>query len=161
MASDIYAKFDGIDGESTDAGHDKWLDVISFNHGLSQQMSAMGQGSGRTGGRSDFAPVTLVSAVDKSTVKLNQHCANGKHIDKVEINFCLATEEQHVYLKYELEHVVISNINIDGGSGGDKPMVSMSLSFSKIKWEYTPIDHNGKKGASEKANWNLEKNISE
>ena len=29
----VFVKYDGIDGEATDANHDKWIDVLSLNWG--------------------------------------------------------------------------------------------------------------------------------
>nr|MCR5085357.1 type VI secretion system tube protein Hcp [Succinivibrionaceae bacterium] len=36
MATDMFIKIDGIDGESADKGHGKWIDVITFSHGAEQ-----------------------------------------------------------------------------------------------------------------------------
>ena len=42
-----------------------------------------------------------------------------------------------------------------------KPMEEVSLNYGKLKWDYTPIDHTGKKGSTVSRTWNLETNKQE
>ncbi len=157
MASDVYLKIEGIDGESTDDAHADWIELMSFSHGVSQMVSPASSTGGRTGGRVDFQDFSVVKEVDKATPDLNLHCCNGKHIPKIEIECCLATEDKHTFLKYELEDVIISSISIGGGGGG-KPTESVTFAFGKMKWEYTPIDDTGSPGAAVDRTWDLELN---
>ncbi len=157
MSSDIYCKIEGIPGESTDDGHKDWIDVEGFQYGCQQQVSGFGEGAGRTGGRVSYSEVNLSKSFDKSSPLLTQFCNNGKHITKIEFEFCLATEDKHVFLKYTLEDVIVSSVSVSGGPGG-KPSESVSLSMGKISTEYTPIDGKGGKQAAVKDNWNLETN---
>lgn len=161
MAADFFMKIDGIDGESTDDKHADWIEILSFNHGVSQPISGASRTGGRTGGRADFQDFTIVKTMDKATPDLHMHCCNGKHIPKVEIEFCLATEEKHTFMKYELEDVVISAVSPHGSaeSGENKPLETVSLAYGKIKWEYTPIDQKGKASAAVDRTWDLEKNM--
>jgi type VI secretion system secreted protein Hcp len=39
MAVDLFLKIDGIDGESQKKGHEKEIDIISFNFGAAQHGS--------------------------------------------------------------------------------------------------------------------------
>jgi len=158
MASDVYLKIEGIDGESTDDAHADWIELLSFNHGVSQMVSAASSTGGRTGGRADFQDFSVVKEVDKATPDLNLHCCNGKHIPKIEVECCLATEDKHTFLKYEMEDVIVSSISCGGGGGGTKPTESVTFAFGKIKWEYTPIDDTGKPGAAVDRTWDLEAN---
>src|SRR6476660_10477302 len=38
----IFLKFDGIDGESTATGHEKWIDVQSYSWGISSSFCCFG-----------------------------------------------------------------------------------------------------------------------
>ncbi len=42
MAYAMYMKVEGVDGDSTDAAHDKWIEVVSYSHGLSQAFYGSG-----------------------------------------------------------------------------------------------------------------------
>jgi type VI secretion system secreted protein Hcp len=55
--------------------------------------------------------------------------------------------------------VIVSSYSPSGSQGGDKPVESVSLNFGKIKWEYTPLGHDGKPGSKVgPMGWNAEKN---
>lgn len=69
MASDFFVKIEGIDGESSDKAHSKWIEVISFSHGAMQNV-----GVGRAtdvSGRGQFLPFRFTHLVDKATPKLS------------------------------------------------------------------------------------------
>ncbi|HEC16790.1 MAG TPA: type VI secretion system tube protein Hcp [Sedimenticola sp.] len=158
MAFDAFLKIEGIDGESTDDKHRDWIEILSYNHGVSQPVSSASATGGRTGGRADFQDFSIVKTADKATPDLNLFCANGKHIPKVELELCLATEDKHTFMKYTLEDVIVSSVSIGGGGGEDRPTESVTFSYGKIKWEYTPIDQTGKAGSATDRTWDLEAN---
>lgn len=159
MSVDIFLKIDGIDGESTDDKHKKWIEVLSFSHGVSQPVSGASASGGRTGGRADFTDVSLVKTVDNASPDLNIYCSKGQHIPKIEVEFCLATGDKHNFLKYTMENCIISSVGVSGSAGGEvKPSESLTFAYGKIKWEYTPIDHAGKAGSTTGRSWDLEAN---
>ena len=84
MASDFYVKIDGIDGNSNDKSHSKWIEVVSFSHGSVQNV-----GAGRApdvSGRGAFEPFVFVHLIDKATPKIQQYCMSGQKITKVEFH---------------------------------------------------------------------------
>jgi len=161
MAADFFCKIEGIDGESTDSKHDKWIELLSFNHGVSQPVSGASKTGGRTGGRADFQNFSIVKTIDSSTPDLNMHCCNGKHIPKVEIELCSAIEDKHVFMKYELSDVIVASVSPGGSAQSDevRPLETVSFAYGKIKWEYTAMTQDGKAGASVDRTWDLEKNM--
>ena len=158
MAFDAFLKIEGVDGESTDDAHSDWIEILSYNHGVSQPISSASATGGRTGGRADFQDFSVVKTSDKATPDLNLFCCNGKHIPKVELELCLATEDKHTFMKYTLEDVIVSSISIGGGGGEDRPTESVTFCYGKFKWEYTPIDQTGKAGSATDRTWDLELN---
>ncbi|MBW9265785.1 MAG: type VI secretion system tube protein Hcp [Candidatus Thiodiazotropha sp. (ex. Lucinisca nassula)] len=162
MAVDMFMKIEGVDGESTDDAHSKWIELLSYSHGVSQPVSGASGTGGRTGGRADFAPFLAVKTVDNGTPDLNIKCAKGEHIPKVEVELCLASGDKHTFMKYTMEDVIVNSV-MPGGSAGDetKPVETVEFAYGKIKWEYTPIDHTGKPGAATDRTWNLETNKQE
>lgn len=158
MAENMYMKIDGIDGESTDDKHANWFELLSFSHGVSQPVSAASRTGGRVAGKADFQDFTVTKTVDKATPDLNMHCCMGKHINKVEVELCkTANGEQHVYMKYEMENVIVSSVS-PGGSSGSEFLETVSFAYGKIKWAYTPIDHAGNASATVEQAWDLETN---
>lgn len=162
MSADLFLKIDGIDGESTDDAHDKWIEVMSYSLGVSQPVSGVSATGGRTGGRADFQDLTITKTIDNSTPDLNIKCASGEHVPKIELELCLATGDKHTFMKYTLEDCIVTSISPGGSTGGEtKPLENVSFAYGKIKWEYTPIDHTGAPGSATDRTWNLEKNVKE
>jgi len=80
MAVDMYMKIEGTDGESTDSKHEKWIEVSSYSHGLSQPISGASGTGGRTGGRADFQDFSITKVLDAASTDLNIKCAKGEHL---------------------------------------------------------------------------------
>ncbi|PLY14636.1 MAG: type VI secretion system tube protein Hcp [Sedimenticola sp.] len=163
MAVDMFLKIDGVDGESTDSAHDKWIEILSYSHGLSQPVSGASRTGGRTGGRADFMDFIVTKTIDNATPDLNIYCAKGKHIPKIECELCLATGDKHTFMKYTLEDCIVTSV-VPGGSSSEsevKPVETASFAYGKIKWEYTTIDHTGSPGSTTDRTWNLETNKQE
>jgi len=159
MAGDSYMKIDGIEGESTDKGHEKWIEILSYSHGMSQpSVASTSSGGGRTSGRVNIREFTIVKMIDKSTPTLAAYCCDGKHIPAITIELCEASGDKHKYMMFKLTDVIISSIEIGGGGGG-RPTETVTYNFGKIQWEYTPLDHAGKAGPAIQAGWNLEQNV--
>jgi type VI secretion system secreted protein Hcp len=159
MAVDMFCKIDGIDGESTDSKHAKWIEVLSYTHGLSQPVSGASGTGGRTGGRADYQDFNITKVVDFASADLNIHCSNGKHIPEIIIECCLASDEKHTFMKYTLTDCVITSVNASCSQHSEtKPDESVTFAYGQIKWEYTAIDHQGGKGASIDRTWSLEEN---
>lgn len=159
MAVDMFLKIDGIDGESTDEKHSKWIEVHKYSHGVSQPVSGASATGGRTGGRADFENLLVAKTIDNATPDLNIKCAKGEHIAKIELDLCLATGDKHTFMKYTLEDCIVTSVKPGASSEGEvKPLEEVTFAYGKIKWEYTPIDHTGKPGSATDRTWDLETN---
>lgn len=161
MATNTYLHCDPIKGESTDEDHKDWIEVFSFNHGLSQPMSGASGTGGRGSARADFGPFVVTKSIDNASVDLSIYCANGTHIAKVELEVCQESGERVCYLKYELENAMIQSVSV-GGGGSDRPHETVTFVYDKISWTYTPVSNDGKPGtAVGPKKWNLETNKAE
>ena len=88
MALDFYVQINGIDGQSNDKGHSKWIEAIAFSHGSKQQIAS--ERATAVAGRGTFEPFIFVHEIDKATPKLQQFCMSGQKIDKVKVEVCSA-----------------------------------------------------------------------
>ena len=137
MAKDMFLKIEGIPGESTDDAHADWIEILSFNSGVSQSASAAAStGGGASAERADFQDFSIVKELDKATPKLNLFCANGSHIAEVKIELCRAGGEKIKYMEYIMSNVIVSSVSI-GGGGGSLPTESVTFNFGKVEWTYT------------------------
>ena len=161
MAFAGYVKIEGIDGESTDDKHPKWIEILSYNHSISQAAGAStSRTGGMTGARPDIGDFTFVKVLDLATPNLAKYCMSGKHIPTVEVELCAADEAAHPYMKYKLSDVVVSSIRKGGASNdeGTRPVEEVGIRFAKIEYEYTPFDNKGKAGAAVKSGYDLATN---
>jgi type VI secretion system secreted protein Hcp len=158
MASVYFLKIDGIEGQSADKGHDKWVELISFSHG-SQQNISIQRGGTDVMGRGQFLPFTFVHAVDKATPKLQFYCMSGNKIDKVEFAYCrfISGAQTPVY-ELVLENVkvgkaVVSTITSDDDNLAQQPIETVELIAGKISWKVTPIKPDNTKDGAIEANF--------
>ena len=61
------------------------------------------------------------------------------------------------YITYTLTNAILSNLSVSGGSGG-KPVETLSLNFTKIKWELTAQDTKGGKKGTAASTWDMAAN---
>jgi type VI secretion system secreted protein Hcp len=158
MAYDAFLKIEGIDGQCTDDKHQKWIEILSYSHGISQPVSSTeSRGGGRSAARCDHSPFSVVKALDKASPKLNLFCCNGNHIPSVIVELCMATGAKTKYMEYKMTDVIISSVRPGGSSSASEtlPLEEVSLNYGKIEWTYTEIDPQGKPKGNVNANWDL------
>jgi type VI secretion system Hcp family effector len=157
MAGTYFLQLDGIEGQAADKAHDKWLELISFAHGASQNVSI--QRGGDVAGRGQFDPVSFTHAVDKATPKIQLYCMNGNKIDKAVLQYCrvIGGSQTPVY-ELTLENVRVAKAEvktIDTGSLdplSQQPVETVELVAGKVTWKVIPIKTDGSKdGAIEAA----------
>lgn len=160
MAADIYLKIDGIDGESTDADHKKWMEIESYSWGVSQSASSrVSTAGGGTTARADFGDLSIVKMLDSASPLIALACASGKHIKEVILELCRAGGDKRVkYMEYKLEEVIVSAVSVGGGGGG-LPVETVTFNYGKITWTYTKQERAGGGGGGQvPAGWNLIEN---
>lgn len=141
MASNMYIKFDDVEGESTDVNHADWIEILSWNHGFSQPASPLRGSSGSTIEMANHQDFNFTKAIDSASDDLIGACWTGKQYEKVTVE-CFKADGQNEPIKYlevYMEDVVVSNYNISGGVGS-LPMENISLAYSMIKYIYDPKD---------------------
>ena len=168
MASDFFIKIDGIDGESSDKSHAKWIEVIAFEHGSVQNV-----GVGRAtdvSGRGQFMPFSFTHLVDKATPKLQQFCMSGQKVAKVQFMVCRAVAGAQVPV-YEvtMENVKIAKTQVKSVVNGSSaplidtyagvdgvyiPIEIVEMVPGKITWKVTAIKPDNTKDGAVEASFN-------
>jgi type VI secretion system secreted protein Hcp len=158
MAFDAFVKIDGIDGESSDDAHKGEIEIISYSLGATQAGGAStSRTGGQTGARADIGEFTITKVLETSTPNLFKFCCSGKHIAKIVISICGASESKQTYMQYTLTDAVVSSHRAIGATSaeGARPLEEVSFRFGTISLAYTPYDNTGKAGAAIKAGWDL------
>ena len=156
-AGGLFAKYDGIDGESTDANHDKWIDVLLLEWGSSKPDGGA-TGQSRRRGTVIVEDLTLTMAYEKSSVKLLEKLNMGEVIPKLEIeqtaNF---GGSRATYIKYELKNVQVTSWHVNAAAGDGPPTVTIANNFEEYKVTYTEYDSEGNKHGNVETTWKVEK----
>ncbi len=140
-----FVKYDGIDGESKDENHDKWIDVLSIDWGV-HKPGGGSTGATRRRGDAIVEDLTLTIEYEKASPKLLEKCVKGEVIPKLEIELTATYGgSRATYLKYELENVIISSyqMNASGNDEAGPPTVVINNNFKQIKVTYTEFDDEG------------------
>ncbi len=155
----VFAKYDGIDGESKDANHGNWIDVLSIDWGI-HRPDGGSTGRSRRRGRAVVEDVTLTLGYDKASPKLQEKCLKGEVIPKLEIEQTATYGgSRATYLRYELKNVMVTGVQVNA-SGNDEagpPTVVASNNFEEIKVTYTEYDDSGSSVGKVEYEWTVEK----
>jgi type VI secretion system secreted protein Hcp len=182
--SSAYIKFEGIEGESQNADHKGWSEIVSFSQGFNNPVS----GTGTTRGRGAVAvqDFIIVKQVDKASPKLAEAICQGKAFAKVEIHLTgpsAGSACQGTFYAYELKNVVITSYKVTGSNplayaliapapdlilpysgpfivqAVDAPMEEISLNFEEIKVTYTECDSTGAEKGNIEFSWRVEEGL--
>jgi len=157
----IYAKFDGIDGEVTIEGFDKWIEFTSMQYGVGvgvESPSGGASGGKRTASQPSFSEVTMTKPLDQTSMQMMQYCAKGDSFKTIEIAFIKsAGNVNERYLTVKMSNTLISGHSMS--SGGDRPSESISLNYTQIDFQYHSQKMDADKSGQAKFGWDLTKNI--
>lgn len=157
MAFDTFLKLDGLDGESTRAGFEKWIEIYSFSFGASNPTTV---GSGTTGmaaGKVSLSSFNVMKKTESVSPSLFGKCCMGDHFKTANVTCNKASGDKKTplsFLKYDFTEVYVESIQWSGSSGGDDtPTESVSFAFATVKITYTPQTKTGTGGTPIIANW--------
>lgn len=158
MAYDAFLKLDGIDGEVSAQGYEKWIEVMSFSWGANNAAGGSAS-SGAGAGKVSFQDLHFTSSQSKASPLLFLKCCNGEHIPTGVLALRKAGGDANgggsVFLQIKLLDVLVSSFADAGAEGGDdRPTEEISLNFSKIDVQYTGPD-----GDTVEAGWDVRANI--
>ncbi len=158
MAYDVFIKIQDIDGESMDARHVGWIEILSCDLNLRQKVSrTAGSVGGATAERADFAHFGFTKLLDKASPGLALACAAGTHIDTIVVEFCRAGGDNARFMQYTFTNCMISAFNTSGDGGF--PEDDVSFAYGRVQWCYTQQNRAGGWSAGNVAGaWSLEKN---
>ncbi|MDR2015246.1 MAG: type VI secretion system tube protein Hcp [Azoarcus sp.] len=158
MAFDVFVQIDGIPGESLDAEHKDWIEVLSFEHSMEQPASASASSAGgATAERANHKPFVFVHEIDKASPKLAEALCRGNHIKEITFVFRRAGGSAEEYYKVILKQTIVSHLKSLGTTDkveGGFPREEVWLSYGSINWVYTQQKRDdGAGGGSVASGW--------
>lgn len=170
----IFLKIDpssslNVQGESQVDGHAGEIEVASFKAGILQK-GAVFAGSGVGAGKAELTPLTIYKFLDKASAPLFVACATGVHFPKATLVVETPASQglqaagpgrpQGEFFRIELKDVVITSVNHDASTTDSEGNLveTVTLSYTEIRWTYTPAGAAGGVGTPVTGGFNVKTN---
>lgn len=152
----LVMKIDGIEGEATIEGYEKQIMCQTYSHSVHNHLHTDVSNVGRAVGRVEHSDFTITKYADKASPLLNFKCCIGANLGTVTFTVLRASgEKAHTpQVIYSFENAMVSTVAISGG-GGDSPVETVSLNYTKINWEVKVQDETQAEPGSIAAEWDV------
>jgi len=139
----IFLYIQGVQGDCTRAGYEGWIELKSFNYGIST--SSLSAASGRLALDTRQLDCRITKKLDRASPLLNLYGYQQRYIREARILIAGSDGSKVLYkMGYTLKNVAITSITTSASDSQDsEPQESLSLSYDGIAWEYTPVDPAG------------------
>jgi type VI protein secretion system component Hcp len=134
------------------------IEVSSVSWGSSVELS--GSGGSFAASTVRFDRITFTKALDKATGPLMTNCATGRFVKSAKIYWVRsgAAAGMYVVQKIELTDNVVSAYTLNGTTGGEDPVESITFSPAQVQLTYYELKANGQMGPATKAGWDMKTN---
>jgi type VI secretion system secreted protein Hcp len=154
----IFLKYDGIVGDVTTTGHEKWIELLTFQWGTGRGINnSTASGADREGTTPAVHEIVVTKDTDSASPNLLRASLGLKPADEgktVNIDFCKTdTSKPEPYLQFTLENCLVSGYSIN--SGGDRPTESVTLNFTKVEFKNTAMGKANETGSPDTASYDL------
>ena len=154
----IFVKYDGIDGDVTTTGHEKWIEVNSLQWGTGRGISnSSGSGADREGSTPSVNEISVTKDLCSASPNLLRASLGLKPADEgktVNIDFCKTdTSKPEPYLQFTLENCLVSAYAIN--SEGDRPTETVTLNFTKVEFKNTAMGPANETGSPDTASYDM------
>lgn len=148
MSLKICMNINKITGESIVDSHAGEIDVLSWNWGLTQ--SATGQVGGARAGTADVNDLTFTKYVDVASPALIQECFAGSDQGQAVLTVIKGSGKDALeFVRITMSGtVIISSVKTGDPLPNDRYSETVTLNFSHVKFEYTPLNPDNSTGAT-------------
>jgi len=155
---DMFLRIDGVHGEATQRGHEKWIPVLSADWGVSQDVAAAHHGGGGGAGRAEFRPAVFTAWTSVATPLLFAACAAGTHAATATFEAVQSGERPRVVVRWDFEAVVVAALGMSGADGSPALEDSFALSYTRLRVTTFAPDPRGGAGVATARGWDLAAN---
>ena len=134
----IFMQIEGIEGEISESEHVGWIEVTSLNSPIYRSIAEGTLGANRNRGTTSLGDLSITRTLDKSSVKLQQACADGTYFPTVTIHFASSIAgQERVFHEYILKNCIVTGYNFTCVAEGDSvPAEDVTLNFTAVDWKY-------------------------
>ena len=158
MAIEFFLKIEGIEGDSTDKTHPGEIQLQSFSWGATHVGAAGSQGAGARTGKPSLSDFSFVAHISKASPKLFLALVTGKVIPTATVTGVRTLKEPASVMELTFKDVTISSYRISDVPGAELPAEDVALTFSQVRYTFTPQNADGTDGTPVTAGWDLKSN---
>lgn len=147
-----------ISGECQLTDYSNMIELLSYSHGVAQQITGDQSNTKRTSGKPNHQDFTVTKYQDLSSCQLVDFCNQAKPIPTVKVT--IGQNDNGKVTKifiYELTNALVSSVSVGGGGGG-KPQETVTFNYTAISWTYAAQQSNVTDAGNASATWNLATN---
>jgi type VI secretion system secreted protein Hcp len=152
LAGSLFLKLDKITGESTMKGHEKELEVDSWQFGMGRPSVSSPAGASRAATRVCISDMTVTRQLDSASPAIMNGILIGLNIANAKLTYVDNGEEPQDRMTIEMTGVMLNSYSVS--SGGDRPYESVSFSFTTANVKYIPQKPDGSPGTPTTASIN-------
>jgi len=144
MAGHAYLTFfDDAVGESPAVGHEDWIELLSWNWGVTAPVGPGGPGGGPGGGggggagRPDPSALVWEHVFDAASTRLLGFVASGRHLRKAELHVTRGGGHggRDAWLVVTMEDLLITSVQTTGSADGEVEQ-TVGMEFRSVKFTY-------------------------
>jgi type VI secretion system secreted protein Hcp len=152
---------DTIQGECQLTDYANKIEILSYSHGVAQQITGDQSNQKRTSGKPNHQDFTVTKYVDLASCGLIDSCNQAKVIPTVKITVGQNEAGSVIpFMVYQLTNALISSVSVGGGGGG-KPQETVTFNYTSINWAYKQQINNVSDSGTNSAKWSLATNKAE
>ncbi len=147
--------FDKADGETTQKGKERWVELAGWSWGIDASTSWT-KGGGANVGKPNPGALSWSHAFDTSSTVVMGYLCSGRAFPKVEVQMARAASgNDETYFTMTLEGVFITGVALAGSDDGGV-VQQVEMVFKTIKIDYKPHDpKTGKAGPTKTFAWDI------
>jgi len=141
--ADTFIKFDGVDGESVQSGHENWIEIFGVQMDASTP-GGMDEGTGAGVGKATIHGVSFSCKAGRHSPHLEKRFYEGTHFPNVVVHFLKQTggEAGEKYFELTMEKVFITAMS-SSKSEGSLGTEAITLTAEDYTREYFAQDGAG------------------
>ena len=147
--------FDKAEGESIQKGHEKWIEIRSWNWSVAAE-SSWTKGGGASVGKPSPRALVVEYAFDTSSPTVLGFISSGSVFPKAEIQVARAGGRgtMDTYFRLILEGVYVTQVSTAGTDDGGITQ-TIELVFKSVRIEYKMQNRDGTLGQPKIFNWDI------
>jgi type VI secretion system secreted protein Hcp len=147
-----------IAGESLLKDYAGKIELLSYSHGVAQQITGDQSNTKRTSGKPNHQDFTVTKYVDLASCKLIDFCNQAKPLASITVTVGQNDNGAVIkYFTYVMTNALISSVSVGGGGGG-KPQETVTFNYTKMTWTYNQQKEEAGTSGNNSAIWDLSTN---